>query len=299
MATRKNLLETALDRGLSVRRLGKAISNPRLILRNLRFSVTRTISIQSYIFVVGPPRSGTTLMQAVLRSHPRVAGFEDETRFFFRRNFTDLHLPDFSAGQIADIVGAARDSVDLFDRLAASLMKTAGANRFIEKTPEHVLRARWILAHFPQSRLVFMVRDPRDGYLSAIRNPSVKARTAEKYAALWAESLAAIGQVQSDPRLKLVRYEDFCRDPELVLRDVMTFLDLPFDPIQLDPKVYSRTTVSEQEGHQRLIKPISAETIGTWKGKIDPADRAHIEASLSREMAALGYDDAGDAQETD
>lgn len=238
---------------------------------------------------MGPPRSGTTLMQSILRAHPNVVGLELETRLFFRRNFVDLILPEFDDAKLKEIIQAARDPVDLLDKIALQMRQEFGASAFVEKTPEHALRAAYILRKFPKSKLVFLVRDPRDAFLSALRNPTVKFATSQKYAAIWGETISVLATIIGDPRVKVVHYEDLCIAPERIVREVMEFVGVPFHPFQLDSSKYSQTAYAQEKGHKRLMKAISPETVGSWRKKIKPSDLEYINTVLSTKMRSLGY----------
>jgi len=168
---RPSLLLPPLNRGLTGQRIRKALTQPLWALRNARYNWIRTTSHASHIFVLGPPRSGTTLMQQILRAHPRLAGLDEETYFFFRRDYIGLRYPGIEPASLRHMVDSARDAIDLFDRIAEFVIKKNCATRFVEKTPHHALRLAFLQKYFPQAQFIFLVRDPRDGYLSALRNP--------------------------------------------------------------------------------------------------------------------------------
>ncbi|RCX32259.1 sulfotransferase family protein [Thioalbus denitrificans] len=283
-------LEPSLDRGLTSRRLLKAIAHPLWALRNARYHWVRTISDSEHVFVMGPPRSGTTLMQSLLRSHPGFCGLEDETWFFFRRNYLDLRYPELPQEEMSRILRQARDSVDLFDAIANALMEQKGARRFVEKTPEHALCLPFLTRHFPRSKFVFMLRDPRDGYLSALRNPRVKSGSIPMYTELWKRSVAAFVTAQeSGAKIELVRYESLCRDPRAVLEKVMTFLGESLDPAQLQSENYSKTRVRNQQGHQRLAERITDASVGQWRAHLSPEQLEEFQERIGPWMERMGY----------
>jgi hypothetical protein len=67
----------------------------------------------------------------------------------------------------ARIVQTSRSVTGLFDRWADAVKKRTDATYFLEKTPESALRLDYITSHFPESHIVFILRDPRDGLRSA------------------------------------------------------------------------------------------------------------------------------------
>lgn len=288
-SSRPSLLHPLLNRGLTGRRIRKALTQPLWAFRNARYHWIRTTSHARHIFVIGPPRSGTTLMQSILRAHPRLAGLDEETYFFFRRDYLSLRYPEIEPAALRRMVTSARDAVDLFDRIAEFVIKKNCATRFVEKTPVHALRLPFLQKYFPQAQFIFLVRDPRDGYLSALRNPRVKVNTIPLYADSWKKSVAAYQAANLSGRVLLVRYEDLCQDSRSALSHIMAFLGEDVTAEQVDPKFYSQTKYSNQLGHQRLNQPISAETVGTWRLHLSGAQIAAFDRILKSEMEQMGY----------
>ena len=152
------------------------------------------------IFIVGAPRSGTTLLQYILRSHPRISLPTGESHFFIPlyrnvRNYgdlskrenirlvleamyqqsadfldTDLHGLTFNIGKLTDEFYAERrfsmQSIiaGLFEKNAAMEGKT----RWGDKTPYYVLHIPKLLEWFPNGQIIHLIRDGRDVALSLI-----------------------------------------------------------------------------------------------------------------------------------
>lgn len=152
------------------------------------------------VFVVGPSRSGTTLLRSILNLHPLV-GVATETHYFDdlrprleapaaeltpedRRRCVDYFLPLFdqpyghggdpsaspvSAERLLEVAAAAGGSADAvfeaFCRVEAGLAQGAGPTpvdgRWGEKTPRHVFRVDDMFEAFPDARVLAIVRDPR------------------------------------------------------------------------------------------------------------------------------------------
>jgi len=285
-------LDPSLDRGLTPRRLRLALARPLWALRNARFHWIRTISDADHVFVMGPPRSGTTLMQSLLRAHPAFVGLDRETYFFLRRNYLDLDYPELTEKAMQTALSEAVDSVNLFDRVARQVVEHAGARRFIEKTPEHILRLPFLLRRFPQGCFVFVVRDPRDGYLSALRNPTAmkKIKNIPTYAELWKRSVASYCAAERGrSKIIRIRYEQLCADPSVTLGAVMRFLGEKLDERQLDPENYSNTKIKATQGHQRLGEPISDSTVGQWRSRLSTDEIAQFDRRLGKWMKRMRY----------
>ena len=110
------------------------------------------MKIERPVFIVGPPRSGTTMLGRIFAVHSEVA-FWDEPRTIweignsFGRSDDRLTEADLDS----EIAGKIRARFERF-------LKKSGRNRFAEKTPTNVLRIPFLVAAFPDCRIVFVSR---------------------------------------------------------------------------------------------------------------------------------------------
>lgn len=283
-----------LRKGLIIRRIKKVITRPSLLLQNIRFWISNEKSGEFHIFVLGPPRSGTTLIKNVLRSHPEVCGVDDETHFFIRQNYADFRHPDVPNREIKNAIRKSSSITELFDRFCQIRKEKTGASVFLEKTPVHALRLNYILHHFPKGKAVFVVRDPRDSFRSAKNHPGVwndfpSEDPLGAYMETWKRCVWAYLDQKNSSRLALVQYENFCEAPEEQLPRVMDFLGMEVEKQQLDPSKYGRTRVSERQGLKRLKESVSTKTVGKWREALDEWEVQRIEELVEDEMKELGY----------
>jgi hypothetical protein len=96
------MLLEQVRQGVTWRRLRNAFRAPSLLGRNVRFWWNSEVSSSEHIFVVGPPRSGTTLVKNVLRANMEVCGVDGETWFFLRTNYADVR-PLGISGDTAEV----------------------------------------------------------------------------------------------------------------------------------------------------------------------------------------------------
>lgn len=280
--------------GLTWRRFRNALRSPSLVLRNLPFLWSDQVSESEHIFVMGPPRSGTMLVKNVLQSHSDICGVEGETRFFLRKNYVDFRHPDVPTETMQHLIQESWSDVELFDRFAEVVKENSRGTRFLEKTPEHALRMDYILDHFPESKVVLVVRDPRDGVRSARKHPVIWSTFPDEdrlggYLGVWSSSVHAFFRHRHTTSVLLLRYEDFCRAPEDELKKVANHIGVEMQCQQLEPTSYGNTDVSQAESHRRLQKPITTESIGTWQEELAEEEVRRIEQTLADEMLALGY----------
>ncbi|MDX6752572.1 sulfotransferase [Geminicoccaceae bacterium 1502E] len=258
-------LEPSLRPGISSNRLRSLIRRPSFCIGEALLHCRKRPSDRRHIFVVGPPRSGTTLVQHILLAHPAVTGPEPETRFFFRWNISDLPWPDLEAAAIGIARSGARNTIEYFDRIATEYCRNFGAERFLEKTPEHALRMDFIRRYFPRSYVVCAVRDPRDAYLSAQRNVAMKAKHIDDYIFLWERCARVIDRWCTDAMVHVVKYEDLCSDPQGLVSRLLETVGLPAAPAILRERSRAGSSVATQRGHERLAESIAGLTVGSWR----------------------------------
>jgi len=277
----------------------------------------------SPIFVVGAPRTGTTLMKEVLNGHPDVHLFE-ELHFFERiwdgrERFVEPDAPeataraaealwrvvadhgsepDLSRTRSADDLrcGAREAGGGLAGLLAATLAANAGlhdATRWGDSTPQDVLYLDILLSWYPGARVVAMVRDPR-GYLASYKNFHRRAMRTEREryepllnSLLWRSYMTALrGAVEAGSRdaLLLVHYEALAAEPERTLREVCAH-------VGLDP---SAEMLDVRRGNSSYAPGGRADGIFTtsrerWRGELSPSEQWLVERICRRPMEWLGY----------
>jgi tetratricopeptide (TPR) repeat protein len=220
---------------------------------------------ESPIFVVGMPRSGTTLIEQILASHPAVHGAGELSV-----------LPQIAAeiGGVANGVGrlTAEGLARLGDAYVARVGRMPeGKVCFVDKLPANFLNLGFIRLILPHARIVHSRRDPVDTCLSCYTKSFNSASLPfafdqtelglyyRDYAALmahWRMTLPATHVLEVD-------YEAVVDDLETQARRMLAFLDLPWDPACLD---FHRTrrpvhTVSVNQ----VRKPIYRSSVGRWR----------------------------------
>ena len=261
------------------------------------------------VFIVGAPRSGTTLLRAMLNRHPRI-GLSDETYYFYyvylrRRTFGDLA----NAGNRRSLVesyGATqrmhRLKVDL-PRLNERLMaegtsypaffatilqfyaEAQGKVRAGEKTPHHAWYVDDLLSWYPNGRVIHLVRDPRDVCASLFNVPWGR-KTATANTDLWVNLTRSAERGQGNPRFRRVRYEDVVAEPEQAMREICEFIGEQFDPATLST---AKVSTADQPWFLRSHDALSKDRLGAWQGQLTRDDVRLIEAGAGSLMREMGY----------
>jgi len=191
----------------------------------------------SPIFVVGAPRSGTSMMQWALRQHPHLWGGQESDylvplikglreSFEFGRARGKLHWLSGQGVTWAEFLKHMGYGVN------ALYTERSGGRRWIEQTPQYTLHLDEIVVMFPSALFVMMLRDGRD-VVHSLRH-FVKPQSHEQACKTWARHVEyGLTFARSSPhssRLLVVKYEDVVEDPEGQLRNVYSFIGETYDP---------------------------------------------------------------------
>jgi len=249
----------------------------------------------------GHPRSGTTLLEQVLDSHPDIVSVEETTIFHddaykpLKRNLPDDEpmLPVLKAAQ----AGALQQSRASYFRSAEGFLGQPVGNRLlIDKNPSLTFLIPLLIRVFPEIKLLIALRDPRDVVLSCFMQPlpldqgssaylSLKSAV-EEYSAmmsLW-QTLAPLIK---NPFLE-VRYEDMVDDLESVARRSLNFLGVPWDARVLGFDEHARQKVVRSPTYADVTKPVYKGAVGRWRHYqkyLEP----HLE-KLEPFVKAFGYE---------
>jgi LPS sulfotransferase NodH len=270
------------------------------------------------IFVIGFQRSGTTLLQALLGAHPRLAA-PPEIYFVARVAEHDDYFGDL--GDDANLERALHEALnpplDMLaecgfdhDRLLARLKQGPrtyaaildvmltdyaerhGKERWVEKSAGQPLGP--LMSLFPDARAIHIVRDPRDVVASSLRSAWTAHESATAIAEWWrAFTLDAIwrGSELGPGRFLQVRYEDLTRDPEAVLRVVCAFVGEDYDRgMVADTTRRVGTVPAIAAGWQgRALSRVEPAREGGWKERLSRADQVRVNAVVGSMLTPLGY----------
>ncbi|THD71072.1 tetratricopeptide repeat-containing sulfotransferase family protein [Phenylobacterium sp.] len=225
-----------------------------------------------HVFLLGFPRSGTTLLEQVLASHPEVRALEErETLSAAMRAFLaapqDLdRLAVASEGELAPLRAA------YWARVREEGAQVEG-KLFVDKHPLNTFKLPLIARLFPQARILFAQRDPRDVVLSCYRRRFVMSGSAYQLLTLPGAAGYYDAAMQVAERLApalagrthVVRHEALIEDFDGVVGAVCAFLGLPWTD---DLRAFSNRTrdrgIATPSGAQ-LAGGLSAEGVGQWR----------------------------------
>jgi hypothetical protein len=276
------------------------------------------------IFLVGVPRSGTTLLAAMLAAHSRIS-CGPETHFFRKLAHIDAEKlvlpaswPEAAVEFVCSIEHASfsdRKPIPLIEKyqidccqiesylqpkepslrnILASVTETyqlaLGKERWAEKTPDHILSLGQLRQNFPNSPVIRIIRDPRDVALSLTKVPWGAMSFVEGLL-LWKRlDEKSNSFFQTDQLCYSLRYEDLITCPDEELAKLCRFIGEEFEPGMLDTsETGMQLNVRNVPWKDKVSQPVDASNVAIWKNQLSGPDLQLAEAILGDRLEALGY----------
>ncbi len=250
----------------------------------------------------GHPRSGTTLLEQVLDSHPDIVSaeettiFRDDGCFFFtRRSLQDIYKLPVMESARSDVLLESRKRY--FQSVEQFLQQPVGNRLLLDKNPSLTLLIPNLIRVFPEIKFLVALRDPRDVCLSCfmqafrpLGEPTSSylslEGTVEEYTVmmgLW----TTLKPLIKNPFLE-VRYEDMVNDLESVARRTLEFLGAPWDARVLGFDEHARKKVVLSPTFAEVTKPVYKGAVGRWR-HYQKYFEPHLE-KLEPFVKAFGYE---------
>lgn len=272
------------------------------------------------IFIVGAPRSGTTLLQYMLRSHPNISIPTGESHFIIplyrnAENFgdltktenirrvleamyqksadfldTDIHGIKFDIDRLTnELFNEGKHSIaDIISALFEKNALGEGKQRWGEKTPYYVLHMKTLLEMFPTAQFIHLIRDGRDCALSMFERKHdfrvYNTFFAAKYWEIYVDAGHRIGKELGDEIYHEVRYEDLLDKPEITLQGICNFLNEPYNDNVLNFKK------SGQAGKTPLLQnAVQKDNQAKWRSQMSLRQIATFEGAVGSTLTTFGY----------
>ena len=276
-------------------------------------------------FIVGVGRSGTTLLRMMLDSHPDLA-IPPETHFLpelIKRRQT-IDADDFLATLVnapvwgdfklsADQLRRAIEEISPFDLATCTrtffriYAQRFGKSRWGDKTPIYNLHMTGIHSLLPEARFIHIIRDGRDVALSLRHLWFGPGHRIEDQATDWARRIRkARAQARLLPRYLEVRFESLIEEPEVNLRQICEFIELPFDQTMLAYTARAGARLEElgdrqmpggktahaadrRKVHARTTDSPDRSRVQRWKTEMSVSEREIFAATAGELLEELGY----------
>jgi hypothetical protein len=307
----KRSLRTDLDPSAKLRLIRAAHAARRM--KNVP-GLLRGTGLNQPVFIIGAPRSGTSLLYAILRTSSALRHWPGESHEIWE---ADYHPA--LRGWDSNALGADDITETAAARIRRSFFLVAGRkHRLIDKTPRNALRVSFVNALFPEARFIYIKRDGRENINSLInawRTPRYRTYELSEPHAIpgvdprwwkfvlypgWRDDTSGPLEVVAAKQWKLsneyaleglkhvessrwmeLRYEDLVDAPVEQVGLVMGFLDLPYESAVRAKAAATSTTP---------INTVTPPERGKWR-KENPTEIAAILDLIRPTMDAMGYAD--------
>ena len=246
-----------------------------------------SVKPHSLAFLVGFPRSGTTLLDTILRSHPELTVVEekpivDAMNTHIGGLATTECLTNLNDAQIADLRAV------YYEELYSHITPENSDKLIIDKFPLNIINVGLVHRVFPEAKFILALRHPIDSVLScfmqsfelndAMANFLTFQKSAKLYAAvmtLWMHYTKTL-----DLKVETVKYEDLVQDLQGVAEPLVNFLGFNWHDNLLS---YQQTALSRGKintpSYNQVTQSLYTQAIGRWgnyRGQIE-GERHHLE----------------------
>lgn len=260
---------TAFDPAWHSGRLSNAIRY--FTPRRMRSLPRATHGNRRPVFIVGMPRSGTSLVEQILASHPEVFGAGELSAL--SAIGAGAAKADWARGepypQFLDMLSSRRANELAAGYLSVLESMNASARYVTDKMPTNFLRLALVELLFPDCRVIHCVRNPLDTCLSCYTSNFANGNEfgfdlshLGSYYRDYQRLMEHWRQVLSLPMLE-VRYEDVVLDTEQQVRRMLAFLELPWDGRCM--RFYENRRSVLTSSKDQVNRPIYVSSIGRWK----------------------------------
>lgn len=274
------------------------------------------MSCESPIFVVGSPRSGTSLLSRILDSHPNI-GIPFESHIYprlysWRKCYGDMSETKNKERLVRDILSLETlkswDKVpkkqeivenfegesfhDAFRATIESWLAGKQKNRWGEKTPHNIFFWESIIEGIPDSKFIHIIRDGRDVALSW-----KKVRFGPEHfypiSELWKEYIEEVEKLKyrvGTKKVHEVKYEKILTNPKKEIGDICSFLGEKFSPKMMS--FYNKTDSypTDKRNEENLSRPLLRDNMNKWKSQASSRNLRIFEAVAGRTLERYGYE---------
>lgn len=240
------------------------------------------------IFIVGCSRSGTTLLQTLIASHPKVITFP-ETNFFYKtvglnkfkriitwlgfctgleKDFLNLFVKERLGSDLPDLKKQPifyQKAVNHYVSLLNHKTQKKGSSIWVEKTPKHIFSPEWIMRFIPDAKIIHIIRDGREVVASIQKRrkkfpDEFKNQDLEYSVNLWNTCISKTEKLYSKERNFLVRYEDLVTNPKKTLNEIGRNINLDYSEVDINNRysVLNSATYKSEDWKNNIKQSIKS-----------------------------------------
>ena len=282
------------DKNIRKERFQKIISN-RLEFYSSKTIDKKTTEINAQeepVFIIGFPRSGTTLIDNILSSHTLISCIEEKPfiRRMISRNSQDISDPSY-------IINTGSEEILKANKFYLDEIKKYSSNSriCIDRHPFNTVYVGDILFHFPKAKIIFMVRHPMDcvlsSYMQYFKLSSATAGlidledTTNTYINMM--KLWEICKEKFEINFLEIKYEDLVNNFKDTTETLLDFLGCDWEESINNFYDRAKNKRINTASYDQVIKPIYSDSIGKWKNY--SVHLSPIESNLARWVKRFNY----------
>jgi|GEM_PF-714243 hypothetical protein len=270
------------------------------------------------VFIVGSPRSGTTLLRLMLTAHPNIS-ISSEGAYIYRfrsklsaygdlsepKSLQAMHLdllpfleaekflapPSFEQllDWVAQFGADPRSLITFYGTWEARILGKSELAWWGDNAPYHVYHVPFFESMFPDCKFIVMVRDPRDACASMKSTWHDFSSALEQWETSMLDGLLAAWRL-GPTRVKQIKYEDLVTEPREQLREICEFLNLDYTEEMLAyHESASAKAISQLSHHKNLLRPPFASSVGNYRKVLSEEEIDAIGNRFYSTMRLLNY----------
>lgn len=268
------------------------------------------------IFILGVPRSGTTLLRLLLNAHSQIA-ICGEIHFFDQVKEIEKRLPELNNDNLDEFFNYLNNTYslqkltrkdELFKNVKELLKKEKKAtyekfysylmeeyarldNKKIigEKTPQNIRYVNDILKMFPNAKIIHIIRDPRAAIASMLKVDWTADDVIINTLKWKIDILFAEDYKKKSLNFKEVYYEKVIEKPEETLKDLCSFIGVEYEDTILEFHKTAKQYIGNQPEKVNTFKPLSSASLSKWKEELSEEQIYIIEKLAGSYLEKIGY----------
>jgi tetratricopeptide (TPR) repeat protein len=249
------------------------------------------------VFVVGFPRSGTTLLEQLLDAHPALQSFDEQP--FLQRCIGRMQQLGLSYPHALDQLSDEQIQIlrTHYFSLCEAVMPHQTGSRYVDKNPLNLARLPLIQALFPQAQVITVLRHPADCVLSCymqhFRAPAfaITMRTLVATATMYDRVFEFYQRARQRLQLPMheIKYEDLVTDTAGSAERLFEFLQLSWDSTLLNFTERAKSRTISTPSYAAVTEPVNQHALWRWRRYQYQFESTGASALLARWQHEFGY----------
>ncbi|MCQ8847653.1 sulfotransferase [Alteromonas stellipolaris] len=219
----------------------------------LNLTAPPKVELPSFVFIVGFPRSGTTLLESKLAEFSQCTIMEET--HFIKRHYQRLSARLKGAPVVPWLVQQSPEVIDdlrvsMIEDLSAYIASAPSEQIIVDKMPFNGLYLAFIAALFPTANIIWLDRDPADICISCLKQREINLVCVDDFIAVYNDYISLRSRWRSllESQITFVRYEKLVSDYDEVFKGVVSMLSLNSSKTHSETRIYNTPSYAQVKG---------------------------------------------------